>query len=75
MKAKDEYMKSLAAELKKWSTQIYIMIVRSQNAAVYARLKYDEELFALRAKQHDVAEKIKALKDNQPSEKLSPAVI
>lgn len=64
MKTKDTYVQNLAAELKKWSTQIYIMTIRSQNAAVYARFKYDEELLALRAKQHTIVEKIKALQES-----------
>ena len=62
MKTKDEYIESLASELKEWSAQIDILSAKTENLASQARLKYVEELDALRAKQHDAAaEKMKEL--------------
>lgn len=55
---KEEKNHSLAAELKKWTDQIFVMTVRSQNAAVYARFKYEKKLEILNAKRSAVAEKI-----------------
>lgn len=61
MKTKDEYIESLAAELKEWSAQIDLLNAKAENAAAEARLKYAEELDALRAKQQVAVLKIKEL--------------
>jgi hypothetical protein len=57
-------LKSLTAELKKWTDQIYVMTVRSQNAAVYEKFKYEHKLGALNAKRYSVAEKIQQQQEN-----------
>jgi hypothetical protein len=61
MKTKDEYIESLASELKEWSAQIDLLTAKAESAAANVKLKYDEEIVALRAKQHEAAEKIKEL--------------
>ncbi|MDD5035295.1 MAG: coiled coil domain-containing protein [Methylococcaceae bacterium] len=63
MKTKDEYIESLAAELKEWSAQIDLLAAKTENAADQVKLKYLEELDALRAKQQTAAEKIKELQE------------
>ncbi|UZR29782.1 coiled coil domain-containing protein [Methylococcus sp. ANG] len=64
MKTKDEYIESLASELKEWSAQIDLLAAKAENAAANVKLKYLEELDALRAKQHAAAEKMKELQDD-----------
>ncbi|MCI0668071.1 MAG: coiled coil domain-containing protein [Methylococcaceae bacterium] len=63
MKTKDEYIESLASELKEWSAQIDLLAAKTENAAAHVKLRYVEELDALRAKQHEAAEKIKELEE------------
>ncbi|QSA98501.1 coiled coil domain-containing protein [Methylococcus sp. EFPC2] len=63
MKSKDEYIESLAAELKEWSAQIDVLSAKAENAAEHAKLKYAEEIEALRGKQRAAAEKIKELEE------------
>ncbi len=61
MKTKEEYIESLASELKEWSAQIDLLAIKTENAAAHVKLRYIEELNALRAKQHEAAAKIKEL--------------
>lgn len=61
MKTKDEYIESLASELKEWSAQIDILTAKTENLATQAKLKYSEELSVLRAKLDAAAEKMKEL--------------
>jgi hypothetical protein len=63
MKTKDEYIESLASELKEWSAQIDLLVAKSENAADDVKIKYAEELDALRAKQHAAVEKMKELEE------------
>ena len=63
MKTKDEYIESLAAELKEWSAQIDRLNDKMENAAGDVKLKYTAEVEALRAKQHAAAAKMEELKD------------
>ena len=64
MKTKDEYIDSLAAELKEWSAQIDQLNSKMENAVSHAKIKYNEELDALRANQHAAAEKLKELQES-----------
>lgn len=61
MKTKDEYIEMLASELKEWSAQIDLLAAKAESATAYAKLKYAEELDALRAKQRAAAEKMAEL--------------
>ena len=61
MKTKEEYIDSLAAELKEWSAQIDALTVKAEAAAEDVKLKYHAEIDALRVKQATAAEKIKEL--------------
>ncbi|MGH8556427.1 MAG: hypothetical protein ACRESZ_02980 [Methylococcales bacterium] len=63
MKTKNEYIESLAAELKEWSAHIDLLTAKMDNAAEHARLKYAEELDNLRAMQHSATEKMKELEE------------
>ena len=63
MKTKDEYIESLASELKEWSAQIDLLAAKTENAAADVKFKYAEELDALRARQHAAAEKMKELEE------------
>ena len=63
MKTKDEYIESLASELKEWSAQVDLLAAKTENATADVKLKYAEELDALRAKQHAAAEKMKELQE------------
>lgn len=61
MKTKDEYIESLASEMKEWSAQIDLLSAKAGNAAADVRLRFNEDIDALRAKQQAAAEKIKEL--------------
>jgi hypothetical protein len=61
MKTKDEYIESLASELKEWSAQIDLLTAKAENASAHVKHTYIEELDTLRAKQHAAAEKMKEL--------------
>ena len=63
MKTKDEYIESLASELKEWSAQIDLLNAKTENAAADVKLRYAEELNALRAKQQAAADKMKELEE------------
>ncbi|MGR8941812.1 MAG: hypothetical protein ACU83P_09520 [Gammaproteobacteria bacterium] len=63
MKTKDQYIDSLASELKEWSAQIDLLNAKAENASAHLKLKYLEELEALSAKQQAAAEKLNELED------------
>jgi hypothetical protein len=67
MKTKDEYIESLASELKEWSAQIDLLNAKAERATAQIKLKYDEEIDALRAKQHAASAKMNEL-ENSSSE-------
>jgi len=58
MKQNDEYMQTLAAELKKWSVQAEALAARQEEAAAEAK-KCAEELAELRAKLREASERLK----------------
>lgn len=62
MKTKDEYIDNLASDLKQWSAQIDRLTEDTEKAVAHMKLKYVEELDALRIKQQAAAEKMKELK-------------
>lgn len=61
MKTKDEYIESLASELKEWSANIDLLSEKMEKSAAMVKLKYVEDLNALHAKQNAADEKIKEL--------------
>lgn len=63
MKTKNEYIESLAAELKEWSTQIDIMTAKAEQAAGMAKLKYEQELNEIRGHQQAASMKMRELED------------
>lgn len=63
MKSKDEYIEILASELKECSAQIDILTAKAERASADMKLRYAEELEALRAKQHAAAEKMQELEE------------
>ena len=64
MKSKEQYIESLAAELKEWSAQIDSLTAKADNAAADVKIKYHHDIDALRAKQRVAAEKIKELEES-----------
>ena len=62
MKSKNEYIDSLAAELKEWGVQIDQLTARSEAASDHAKAKYATELEELRAKQHQASEQLNTLR-------------
>ncbi len=64
MKTKDQYIESLASELKEWSAQIDLLTAKAENSIADVKLSYEEDLDALRAKQHEAAKKIKELEES-----------
>ncbi len=63
MKTKDEYIESFASELKDWGAQIDVLTAKTEKSAGMVKLKYVQELNALRAKQHTAGEKMKELEE------------
>jgi aspartyl/asparaginyl-tRNA synthetase len=61
MKTKEEYIDSLATELKKWSAEIDVLQAKTEVASDDVKLKYREEIEVLRAKELVASEKIKEL--------------
>ncbi|MGR9087890.1 MAG: hypothetical protein ACU841_12560 [Gammaproteobacteria bacterium] len=64
MKTKDEYIESLASELKEWSANIDLLSAKMEKSAGMMKLKYVEDLNALHAIQIAAAEKIKELENS-----------
>lgn len=63
MKTKDQYIESLASELKDWSAQIDLLSAKMEKSAGMVKLQYIEDVNALHAKQYAASEKIKELED------------
>jgi chromosome segregation ATPase len=63
MKTKDQYIESLASELKEWSAQIDLMAAKAENATADAKLNYAREIEELRAKQREASAKMKELEE------------
>jgi chromosome segregation ATPase len=63
MKTKEEYIDSLAAELKEWSAEIDSLNARAEQATDDLKIKYNAEVEVLRAKERAAHEKIAELKD------------
>lgn len=63
MKSKEEYIESLAAQLKEWSEEIDALNVKMENAADDVKRHHAEEVEALRAKQRAATEKMQELKE------------
>ncbi len=61
MKTKNEYIEILATELRDVSAQIDELTTRTNNAAALVKLNYEEDLQALRDKQHAAVEKMQEL--------------
>ena len=61
MKTKDEYIESLASELKEWSAQIDLLSAKMEKSAGMVKLKYIEDVNSLHAKEHAASEKMKEL--------------
>lgn len=64
MKTKDEYIARLNAELQEWSAQIDVLTYKLESAAADVRLRYDEEIVELRAKQQVAHDKIAELEEH-----------
>lgn len=61
MTTKDQYIDNLAVELHSWSHQLDMLATKTETSAGMARLKYVQELNALRANQRRATEKLKEL--------------
>jgi hypothetical protein len=61
MKTKEEYIDSLAAELKVWSAEIDNLHAKAEAASEDVKIKYHAEIEALRVKECEANEKIKEL--------------
>ncbi len=64
MNTKDEYIDSLASELKEWGAQIDLFEVKAENAKAFAKLRYAGELNALHTQQHLAVAKMKELEES-----------
>jgi len=64
MKTKDEYIDSLASELKEWGAQIDLLGVKAEKAKAFAKLRYKGELNALHTQQDVATAKMKELQES-----------
>ncbi|PPD02865.1 MAG: hypothetical protein CTY29_11575 [Methylobacter sp.] len=62
MTTKDEYIENFAAELKGWSAQIDELNAKTEKSVGITKLKYHQELNALRALQTNADTKMKTMK-------------
>jgi len=63
MKSRNEYIESLATELKVWSAQIDIMTAKAEQVAGMAKLKYLQELNDIQGHQQAASIKMRELED------------
>jgi len=63
MKTKNEYIESLASELKEYSAKIDLLVANSESATAEIKLRYIEDINALRIKELAAIEKMKELKE------------
>lgn len=61
MKTKNEYIESLAAELKEWSAQLDLLTAKTEQSAGMVKLKYSQELNSVRAHQQAATVKMHEL--------------
>lgn len=61
MELHDAYRQKLGAQLKEWSAQINLLEARIDNLAAEMKIMCAEDIHALRAKQHEAADKMKEL--------------
>lgn len=64
MKTKNEYIDSMAADLKEWGAQIDVLTARTEKTAGMAKLKYVQEMNLLRAKQTTANKKMTEMKED-----------
>ena len=63
MNTKEEYIDSLAAELKQWGAEADLLTAKAEHAAADVKLKYQEDIEYLRGKQIAAEVKIKELQE------------
>ncbi|GAB6140511.1 hypothetical protein JCM14076_12400 [Methylosoma difficile] len=63
MKTKNEYIESLAAELKEWSAQIDLLTAKTEESVGMVKLKYTQELNSVRAHQQAATIKLHELEN------------
>lgn len=61
MKTKNEYIESMAAELKEWSAQIDLLTAKTEQSVGMVKLKYTQELNSVRAHQQAATIKLHEL--------------
>jgi hypothetical protein len=61
MKTKNEYIDSLAAELKEWSAQIDLLNIKAEQSVGTAKLKFTQELNSIRGHQQAATIKMREL--------------
>ncbi|UCV24596.1 sll1863 family stress response protein [Ferribacterium limneticum] len=61
MELHKEYKEKMSAQLKEWSAQVNLLEAKMDNFTADMKIMRAEEIQALRAKQHAVADKMKEL--------------
>jgi methyl-accepting chemotaxis protein len=61
MDLKEAYKQKLNAQMKEWGAQINLLNAKVENKGADMKIKYSKELDALKAKQDEIAQKIKEL--------------
>jgi len=63
MKTKNEYIDSMATELKEWGTQIDFLSAKMEKSAGMMKLKFVEDLNTLHTKQQAAAEHMQRMEN------------
>jgi hypothetical protein len=61
MELHNAYKQKMGAQLKEWSAQINLLEAKMDNLAAEMKIMRAEDIHALRAKQHEAADKMKEL--------------
>ena len=61
METKEAYRQKVDAQMKEWNAQIALLAAKLENAGADVKVKYAQELDAIRAKQRVAAAKVKEL--------------
>ncbi|MDD3618115.1 MAG: coiled coil domain-containing protein [Desulfobulbaceae bacterium] len=62
MSMKDAYQKKMEAQLKEWSAKIDVLKAKADKAGAEQKIKYNEMIESLRARQGKVREKLDKLR-------------
>lgn len=67
MGMKETYQAKMEAQLKEWQAKIDVLKAKAEKAEADAKIRYNEEIESLQAKQHHMAQKLDELRSSSES--------